>query len=94
MGSQAKRDHDVLYGLTNNICLLSLYNNNPVACAAIVGLQPTVIASRAPHLLLEQSVMIQKIVDVHRPSSAASEGLYCNWFSKISVHRLSEMIVG
>ena len=36
----------------------------------LVGLQPTVIASRAPHLLLEQSVMIQRIVDVHRPSSA------------------------
>ena len=38
-----------------------------------VGLQPTVIASRAPHLLLEQSVMtlkIQRIVDVHRPSSS------------------------
>ena len=34
----------------------------------IVGLQPTVIASRAPHLLLEQSVMIRRIVDVHRPS--------------------------
>ena len=35
-----------------------------------VGLQPTVIASRAPHLLPEQSVMkkIRKIVDVHRPS--------------------------
>ena len=27
------------------------------ARASIVGLQPTVIASRAPHLLLEQSVM-------------------------------------
>ena len=27
--------------------------------SGIVGLQPTVIASRAPHLLLEQSVMIQ-----------------------------------
>ena len=26
----------------------------------IVGLQPTVIASRAPHLLLEQSVMIEE----------------------------------
>ena len=26
----------------------------------IVGLQPTVIASRAPHLLLEQSVMTSK----------------------------------
>ena len=37
-----------------------------------VGLQPTVIASRAPHLLLEQSVMIQKIVDVRRPSNAFS----------------------
>ena len=37
----------------------------------VVGLQPTVIASRAPHLvLLEQSVLIQKIVDVHRPSNA------------------------
>ena len=35
----------------------------------IVGLQPTVIASRAPHLLLEQSVKIQRIVDVHRPSN-------------------------
>ena len=35
---------------------------------AIVGLQATVIASRAPHLLLEQSVMtIQRIVNVHRP---------------------------
>ena len=30
----------------------------------LAGLQPTVIASRAPHLLLEQSVMIQKIADV------------------------------
>ena len=28
--------------------------------ATIVGLQPTVIASRAPHLLLEQSVMKKK----------------------------------
>ena len=36
----------------------------------LVGFQPTVIASRAPHLLLEQSVMtkIQRIVDVRRPS--------------------------
>ena len=36
----------------------------------VVGLQPTVIASRAPHLLLEQSVMtkIRRIVDAHRPS--------------------------
>ena len=31
--------------------------------------KPTVIASRAPHLLLEQSVMIRRIVDVHRPST-------------------------
>ena len=40
------------------------------ALVRVVGLQPTVITSRAPHLLLEQSVMtkIQKIVDVHRPS--------------------------
>ena len=37
---------------------------------SLVGLQPTVIASRAPHLLLEQSVMIRRIVDVHRPSNA------------------------
>ena len=29
----------------------------------VVGLQPTVIASRAPHLLLEQSVMIRRIED-------------------------------
>ena len=37
----------------------------------IVGLQPlpTVIASHAPHLLLKQSVMIQRTVDVHRPST-------------------------
>ena len=35
---------------------------------ALVGLQPTVIASRAPHLLIEQR--IQRIVDVHRPSTA------------------------
>ena len=35
------------------------------AVAHVVGLQPTVIASRAPHLLLEQ-----RIVDVHRPSTA------------------------
>ena len=35
----------------------------------VVGLQPTVIASRAPYLLLEQSVMtIERIVDVRRPS--------------------------
>ena len=34
---------------------------------AMRHLQPTVIASRAPHLLLEQSVMtIQRIVDVNR----------------------------
>ena len=42
-----------------------------VHTSLIVGLQPTVIASRAPHLLLEQSVMtIQRIVDVHRPSTS------------------------
>ena len=45
----------------------------PTTCLVppgFVGLQPTVIASRAPHLLLEQSVMtkIRRIVDVHRPS--------------------------
>ena len=37
----------------------------------VVGLQPTVNASRAPHLLPEQSVLtvkIQRIVDVRRPS--------------------------
>ena len=39
-----------------------------LVCSGFVGLQPTVIASRAPHLLLEQSVKIQRIVDVHRPS--------------------------
>ena len=39
----------------------------------VVGLQPTVIASRAPHLLLEQSVMIQRIVDVHRPSTLTGD---------------------
>ena len=38
---------------------------------AFVGLQPTVIASRAPHLLLEQSVKIRTIVDVRRPSKYA-----------------------
>ena len=49
----------------------------PVWVVMVVGLQPTVIASRAPHLLLEQSVMtIQRIVDVHRPSrSWSSEGI-------------------
>ena len=41
--------------------------------AQLVGLQPTVIASRAPHLLLEQSVMIQRIVDVHRPSKLSKQ---------------------
>ena len=45
------------------------------AHAAVVGLQPTVIASRTLHLLLEQSVMIQRIVDVRRPSSAAASQL-------------------
>ena len=55
-------------------------NGSPVACSYgklmsdlklnFVGLQPTVIASRAPHLLLEQSVKIQRIVDVRRPSTS------------------------
>ena len=36
----------------------------------LVGLQPTVIASRAPHLLLEQ-----RIVDVHRPSTIQQQSL-------------------
>ena len=43
----------------------------------VVGLQPTVIASRAPHLLLEQSVKIQKIVDVRRPSRCARRTKCC-----------------
>ena len=41
-----------------------------------VGLQPTVIASRASHLLLERSVMttkIQRIVDAHRPLTSMLE---------------------
>ena len=38
-------------------------NNRVNFFTFIVGLQPTVIASRAPHLLLEQ-----RIVDVRRPS--------------------------
>ena len=54
--------------------------DNVERSASLVGLQPTVIASRAPHLLLEQSVMtststststIRRIVDVHRPSTRA-----------------------
>ena len=48
-----------------------LLSSDPqISIATFVGLQPTVIASRAPHLLLEQSVKIQRIVDVHRPSIA------------------------
>ena len=39
---------------------------------AIVGLQPTVLASRAPHLLLEQ-----RIVDVRRPSRVATVMYRC-----------------
>ena len=51
---------DVLYG-----CPLILLGSR----LYVVGLQPTVIASRAPYLLLEQSVMtIERIVDVRRPS--------------------------
>ena len=42
------------------------------ARAAVVGLQPTLIASRALHLLLEQSVMIQKFMDVRRPCQTQS----------------------
>ena len=57
------------------VLLFSLISCDLVG-SKFVGLQPTVIASRAPHLLLEQSVMIQakrkiqRIVDVHRPSSS------------------------
>ena len=48
-------------------------NVSKVRAYCFVGLQPTVIASRAPHLLLEQSVMtkIRRILDVHRPSIIA-----------------------
>ena len=51
----------------------------------LVGLQPTVIASRAPHvlhLLLEQSV-----VDVHRPSKSGKQ--QCNMHRVVHARRPS-----
>ena len=42
--------------------------------AAVVGLQPTVIASRAPHLLLEQSVRFKESWTRASPVKAAAKG--------------------
>ena len=56
--------------LTGDARLEFLRCASRISSAPVVGLQPTVIASRAPHLLLEQSVKIRRIVDVHRPSTA------------------------
>ena len=69
-------------------CLRGL--NHILVATLVVCLQPTVIASRAPHLLLEQSVMtiqrmkIQRIVDVHRPSTTLDKVATLSTMTKLS----------
>ena len=101
MGSQAKRDHDVLYGLTNNICLLSLYNNNPVACAASEGLCQTSKTRVRARLEIRtcrfttyrhrfaRAAPAQRIVDVHRPSMSARASRLSTYNSRCASHWFS-----
>ena len=54
--------------------------------ARLVGLQPTVNASRAPHLLPEQSVLIQRIEDSKNRGRASPVKCAANWCTNLKVN--------
>ena len=56
---------------TTNVAWLATRSEGDVRQVPIVGLQPTVIASRAPHLLLEQSVAWVRREEPRSPASKA-----------------------